>query len=121
MRTVRQATPEEIERYETERRERRGARGTAVLYNGRVLRMSNAEMRREGVLGGPRWDVQRDDVMVMRSHERVLQDMDIDGRLFHQKVSAHSRTSTGEAVIDGAEPGDEISFDELFEQQEYWS
>ena len=94
---------------------------TKVLIDGKVVEMTDAEMRRRGVLGGEEWDRQHADVESLHSYECMLQGMDLDGRVFHQRVGAHNRTSTGGGTIAPVDPGSEITFDELFEQQEYWS
>ena len=84
-----------------------------VLLDGKVIEMTDEEMRKRGVLGGPEWDRQREEYEVKRSHEEVLRGMDLDGHVFYRKMGS------GPALA-GKDRGDETSFEEIFEDQDSW-
>lgn len=85
-----------------------------VLCGGKVLKMTPEEARRRGVLGGPAWDAEHDEHETLKTHRAVINEMDMDGRVFHSKIGGRSR------AIEAESSGDETTFAELFEQQEYW-
>jgi len=89
-----------------------------VLMNGRVVMMDDAEydrrVRRGTICGGDDWDKQHDEVETLRTYERMLRSMDLDGWLFHRRVSGRV------CVPATGRMGDEVTFEELFELPEYW-
>ena len=84
-----------------------------VLLDGKVIEMTDEEMRKRGVLGGPDWDRRQEEYAVKRSHEEVLRGMDLDGTAFHRKMGRGP-------VLAGKDRGDETSFEEIFEDQDSW-